>query len=141
MNVVVFLVVMLFVSLSMLHFYWAFGGKLGVDKAIPEINGKPAMEPGALITAAVAVALLGFAVIAYLLGFADLTSAPYGNYVVYSGWLLAGVFALRAIGDFNVVGFFKKVKSSDFAKCDTKYYSPLCLTLSVLFMALTYEQA
>ena len=141
MNFVAFIVIVLFVSLSILHFYWAFGGKLGVDKAIPEIDGKPTMEPGAIITIAVAVALLGFGGVAYLLGFTDLKSASYGNYVIYSGWFLAGVFALRAIGDFNVVGFFKKVKSSEFSKYDTKYYSPLCLTLSVLFIALTYEQA
>lgn len=141
MNIMAFIVTVLFVCLSMLHFYWALGGKVGVDMAIPEVDGKPTMEPGAIITAIVAVALLGIAVIAYLLGLNDLKSISYGNYAIYVGWLLAGVFALRAVGDFSVVGFFKKVKSSKFSEYDTRYYSPLCLSLSVVFVVLSYEQA
>ncbi len=141
MSIVAFVVSALFACLSALHFYWALGGKAGVDKAIPEIDGKPTMEPGATVTAAVAVALLGFAVVVYLLGFHDLKSRPYGDYVIYIGWFLSAVFALRAVGDFNVVGFFKKVKSSKFSTFDTRYYSPLCLILSVVFMVLAYEQA
>ncbi len=140
MSIVAFIIVGLFVCLSVLHFYWAFGGKVGVDKVVPTVDGKPMIEPGVIITVFVAVALLGFGVIAYFLGFRDLKSILYGNYIIYVGWFLAGVFALRAVGDFNMVGFFKKVKSSEFSKYDTKYYSPLCLLLSFAFVALAYKQ-
>jgi hypothetical protein len=43
---------------------------------------------------------------------------------------------LRAIGDFNYVGFFKKIKHTKFGKNDTKYFSPLCLTIGVLTIIL-----
>lgn len=33
----------------------------------------------------------------------------------------------RAVGDFRLVGFFKKVKGSEFALMDTLLYSPLCV--------------
>ncbi len=33
---------------------------------------------------------------------------------------------------FRYVGFFKRVRGTRFAEMDTRYYSPLCLTLSVL---------
>jgi len=41
--------------------------------------------------------------------------------------LIAVAFFFRAVGDFNYVGFFKKVKNTGFAKRDNRYYSPLCL--------------
>ena len=44
--------------------------------------------------------------------------------------IIAGIFLLRAIGDFRYVGFFKKTKATKFADLDTKYYSPLCILLS-----------
>jgi hypothetical protein len=47
-------------------------------------------------------------------------------------WLLAAVFALRAIGDFRYVGFFKRVRNTGFARLDTRAYSPLCAGLAVL---------
>ena len=50
----------------------------------------------------------------------------YGLYVV------ASIFLIRAIGDFNYVGFFKKVTTTEFAINDTKYFSPLCLFLGVV---------
>ena len=50
---------------------------------------------------------------------------------VYGLKIIAGIFLLRAIGEFRFVGFFKKVKGTKFATLDTKYYSPLCLILSI----------
>lgn len=53
-----------------------------------------------------------------------------------AGWLIAIIFLLRAMGDFNYVGFFKKVRETDFAINDSKYYSPLCLGLGLLGIAI-----
>lgn len=41
------------------------------------------------------------------------------------------IFLVRAIGDFNYVGFFKKTKNTHFAKMDRKYFSPLCLLIAI----------
>ena len=133
------LVVILLVFLGIVHFYWALGGKRGVDKAIPTIDGKPTMEPGAVVTAFVGFALIGIGGITFALGFFDLKSVIFGKYIIYSGWLLSGIFIIRSVGDFKTVGFFKQVKESNFAKYDTLYYSPLCLLLGVLFLNLSYR--
>ena len=52
----------------------------------------------------------------------------------YGYYFLAGIFILRAIGDFKYVGFFKKVKNTPFAKLDSKFYSPLCLLIGLAFI-------
>jgi len=129
--------IVVFGALSALHVYWALGGQAGLDKAVPYIDGKPAFEPGAVLTALVAVVLLGCAVIALTLGFADPFAMPYAHLAPNVGWTLAAVFALRAIGDFKLVGFFKKIKDSRFATFDSKLYSPLCVMLSAGFMFLS----
>ncbi|RZK64111.1 MAG: DUF3995 domain-containing protein, partial [Pedobacter sp.] len=54
----------------------------------------------------------------------------------YGLWLIAGIFLLRSIGDFNYVGFFKKVKHTPFGKNDTMYYSPLSFGIGVLTLVM-----
>lgn len=54
----------------------------------------------------------------------------------YGLWLIAGIFLLRSIGDFTYVGFFKTIKHTPFGKNDTQYYSPLCLAIALLTVAL-----
>lgn len=48
-----------------------------------------------------------------------------------AGWLIPLIFLLRAMGDFKYIGFFKKVKETDFAVRDTRFYSPLCLFIGL----------
>lgn len=48
----------------------------------------------------------------------------------YTGWIIALLFFIRAIGDFKYVGFFKSVKQTTFGTMDTTYYAPLCLVIS-----------
>lgn len=130
--------VIVFCLLSAVHIYWALGGCLGLNKAVPTIDGKPAFQPGALLTLAVAVVLLGCAYVSLSLGFSHQLALPYAHFAPYAGWVLAVVFAVRAIGDFKLVGFFKKIKCSLFATLDSRLYSPLCLVWSVGFAGLSW---
>ena len=41
--------------------------------------------------------------------------------------LIATAFTLRAVGEFKYVGFFKRIRGTQFARMDTRFYSPLCL--------------
>lgn len=50
----------------------------------------------------------------------------------FVGWSLAAALLLRSIGEFRALGFFKRVRSTPFARMDTWVYSPLCLLLSAL---------
>jgi hypothetical protein len=109
--------------LALLHFYWAIAGVGGRSAAIPEIDGVPAFRPSKAATAAVGLVLLATAAIVLL----------------HVKLLLAGaaaVMVLRAIGDFRLVGFFKRVRGSRFARLDTLLYSPLCLVLGAGFAVL-----
>ncbi len=58
----------------------------------------------------------------------------------YGLWIIAGIFILRAIGEFNYVGFFKKIKQTKFGQNDTKYYSPLCLTIGILTLLMELKK-
>ena len=46
--------------------------------------------------------------------------------------LLAIGFALRALGDFRYLGFFKSIRGTPFAYYDTWFYSPLFVCLAVI---------
>ncbi len=65
----------------------------------------------------------------------ELITTKFGNFFMGGAsmfWLIASIFIIRAIGEFNYVGFFKKIKYTQFGRNDTKYYSPLCLIIGIL---------
>ncbi|MBE9918175.1 DUF3995 domain-containing protein [Paenibacillus donghaensis] len=108
--------------ISMLHIYWAFGGRWGTGSVIPRKKGEsqPAFVPGKS-------------------GTMQGDFLPFIKASAISRWgciVCAAVFLLRSIGDFNYVGFFKKVKHSAFATNDTYLYSPLCLYLGINYVLL-----
>lgn len=119
------LLFLVFACLSAIHVYWGFGGEWGSQAVIPtkDDNIKPKM-PGLVPTFIVALGLLA-------LGIFVLNKAVLLNFFIPQGfnryglWTIAVLFILRAIGEFNYVGFFKKIN-------DTKYYSPLCLIIAIL---------
>jgi hypothetical protein len=120
--------------LAGIHVYWAAGGKAGKDAAIPSADGRPVIKPSAFATALVAVALCAMAaLVALRIGWLR-APLPAGNSIIVQAgaWLIAVVFALRAVGDFRYVGFFKKVRDSRFARLDTFAYSLLCACLALL---------
>ena len=119
-----------FASLAGLHVYWAFGGHRGLKATIPELDGKPLFRPGVAGTLAVAFLLA-------VAGALVLERAGVGPGIVpptVSLWGTRGVATVligRAVGDFNHVGFFKRRKTTAFARLDTRLYSPLALALGL----------
>jgi len=51
-------------------------------------------------------------------------------------WGIALAFAARAIGERRYLGFFKRVRGTQFAQRDTRFYSPLCVLIAALACAL-----
>ena len=123
-------VVLAFVGLSVLHLYWALGGRAGEAAAVPELNNRPAFAPSARSTLAVAFGLALCAVLVAASAELILSSAP-PPWVTWLAFLLALVLVARAVGDFRLVGFFKRVRGTHFARLDTTVYAPLCLVLGV----------
>ena len=128
------MLMVIFASLAIIHFYWALGGRRSVNAAVPVFadNQQPLFKPGPLPTLIVGLGLLCFAgVILLQMNMITVSWVP-AQFVRYISWGITAIFILRAIGDFKYVGFFKSVKATDFGRMDSQYYSPLCLLISIL---------
>ncbi|MCY0107261.1 DUF3995 domain-containing protein [Pseudomonas monsensis] len=136
--------VTIFAIISLVHVYWALGGQWAAVAAVPQIpvqglvaTVRPAFEPSGWITLLVAAALLAIAGLVCM-------RVGWGMPAVHDGWLqwvisaIALLMFARAIGDSNLVGFFKEVKDSRFARLDTWVYSPLCLALGAWLLAVAW---
>jgi hypothetical protein len=121
--------IVVFCALALLHVYWAFGGQALKAAAIPQTEGRRAFNPSNAATVLVALALAAAAMLIALA--AQLLPLPLPRIVVeVPVFALALVFFARAVGDFRLVGFFKRVHGSPFARLDTLVYSPLCVVIA-----------
>lgn len=122
---------LLFATLAILHLYWAVGGQLALSGAIPTAGDRPVFEPGFLFAIAIAAILFAAGIVSAQRG--GLVSLGLPAWASRLGiWGLALAFALRAIGEFRYVGFFKRVRGTRFARRDSLVYSPLCVLISAL---------
>ena len=127
--IISFLLAIIFIILSSLHVFWAFGSSWGLEKAIPtksKDDTEKAIKPGPIPCLIVALGLAFFAL--FYINQALSLQLPIPTWLASTlGWGIPSIFTLRAIGEFNYVGFFKKVKGTPFAQMDTYYYSPFCI--------------
>lgn len=123
---------LIFTFISGVHIYWAGGGKWASAAVLPtKSDGTLMLNPGLMSTLVVAGGLLIFALLT--LGNLGIWDAWLSHKIIILGnWFIMGIFLLRAIGDFNYVGFFKQTKGTPFAQNDTKIYSPLCATIGAI---------
>lgn len=123
---------LVFFMIFLIHANWFFGGRWGLEQSLPtNEKGERVLNPKPIDAAFVALAFLAVALnylaIHFLPDFKLLDKIN-----PYFIWIVPSVFLIRAIGDFKYLGFFKKVKQTRFGTLDQKFYSPLCLILSVL---------
>ena len=133
-----------FAVISLMHVYWALGGQWAAAMVVPQVpvqgfvtTVRPAFKPSGWLTLIVAAALL---VIAVLVCMRVGWGMPAVNHKALQ-WVISAIALLmfaRAIGDSNLVGFFKEVKGSRFARLDTWVYSPLCAALGVGLLAVAW---
>ncbi|MFH6994016.1 DUF3995 domain-containing protein [Flavobacterium sp. FlaQc-48] len=136
MMMITLLLFLIFIAISALHFYWGFGGKWASQAVVPtKDDAKPLFIPGAIGTIIVGIGLLCFGMFYFIKQGSIEISLPLWL-DKYGFWIIAAIFSIRSVGEFNYVGFFKKHKSSKFAVNDTKYYSPLCLLIVILTLVL-----
>ena len=136
--------VTVFAVIALVHVYWALGGQWAAVAAVPQVpvaglvpTLRPAFKPSGWITLLVAAALLAIAALVCL-------RVGWGVPAVHHKalqWLISVIALLmfaRAIGDSHLVGFFKDVKGSRFARLDTWVYSPLCAALGAGLLAVAW---
>lgn len=135
--------VTIFAAISLVHVYWALGGEWATVAAVPQVPVEggvqlhPAFEPQGWITLLVAAALL---VIALLVCLRVGWWLPQVQHRALQ-WVISAIAILlfaRAIGDSELVGFFKEIKDSRFARWDTWVYSPLCVVLGGGLLAVAW---
>ena len=122
------------------HVLWAAGGRLGWSVSLPQradgtpmmVNRLPWWRP-----AAGAVAL-GLACLAWLLlAESGHLPLPLPAGPVRGGLICIGVaFVGRALVPNRYVGFFKSLRTTRWARYDTRLYSPLFLILGLLMIGL-----
>ncbi len=129
---------LIFGVLGLIHIYWAFGGKWGFEMSLPtKENGERFMNPGPISSLIVGIGLLFFGCYYYL--YSGLINIAIPHWIhAYVGWIIPGIFIIRAVGDFNYVGFFKKIRNTEFGKTDSKLFSPLCLFIGTLGLIIHY---
>lgn len=118
-------------GLSLLHGYWALGGKWGSAYTVPTVSGRRMFDPTPPATWVVS-GLLAIAVILVMGKAGWIADGPLLVLFDIGVWGLSLVLLLRAIGNLRSFGFFKTIKSTPFAQWDTWLYSPLCLLLALL---------
>jgi hypothetical protein len=139
MMVVALFLAILLGALAGLHVFWAFGGSWGKAVVIPERHGALLPRPSRAVTLLVAAGLLLAATCAVVRGV--VVAAPGAALAAQVGcWVLAVLFAARAVGEGRYVGFLKRVRNTAFARNDTWLYSPLCVALAVGFLVLALPQ-
>lgn len=122
----------IFLALSIIHIYWGLGGKWAFADAFPtnEDGTQLPRVPGMAASFIVALGLFCFGLF-YLIkaGIISISLPTILNN--YGYWIIAGIFLLRAVGDFKYFGIFKEIKTTPFAKKDNKIYTPLCLFIGL----------
>jgi hypothetical protein len=137
MSIVNFILAGILLVLSGFHFYWVGGGEKGYLAAIPEkFQVKEPTRTGEIktkiATLIVALGLLSLAFVSFLELYCS------ALWIIITLRVFGSIFFIRAIGDFNILGLFKKKSDSLFAKYDTRLYIPLCIVLSCCFWVVTF---
>jgi len=124
-------------ALAALHARWAVRNRFESTFVIPKVDGQYVFIPSQFATSMVALALFAAAVIALAQGQVIALEVP-PLFVLIAAYGAGAVFMLRAIGDFRLVGFFKRIRNTTFARWDTRLFSPLSALMGTGFLYLAY---
>jgi hypothetical protein len=124
-------------ALAALHMFWAIRNRFeGSSVVIPKVGDRPVFTPSRTATLAVACALGAGAFVALAQGHALGFAAP--PPVRWAAYAAGFAFTARAIGDFRLVGFFKRIKGTDFARWDYYLFAPLSALIGISFLSLAH---
>ena len=121
------------------HFYWGIGGQYGRTVSVPQRDdGTPLLVPTAAATLAVAAVLT---VILVALGIYVMpVNVLLPRRLLRAGLVLFGViFLARGLSWHPYIGLFKRVRTTNFARNDTRFYSPGCIATGLGFLFLAWQ--
>ena len=121
---------------AVFHIHWALGGHLGYSVSLPQLpDGTPVMANRLAFwrPAAGGVALCLICLALLLLTRSGHLHLPLSEDPIRFALLFVGVaFVARTLIPNPYVGFFKALRTTRWAKYDTRLYSPLFLVLGLL---------
>jgi len=129
-NYLIYVNIAVFIGLAVLHLYWGFGGNWAyADRKQTNPKIEQALGKSKADCFLIALCLINFSSLSYfnLLIFYVFLK-PYFDYITL---FIGLIFLLRAIGDFNCIGMFKKVRGTKFSKHDNLFYIPISIYLAI----------
>jgi len=134
-EILVFINVTIFLVLSLLHFYWAFGGTWAIEYTLPDKFKDLYLQEENKLKIFISTIVVGLGLLAFSLITAansiDFTALFPQRWTIVLTRIIGVIFLLRAIGDFNLFGIFKQSSISKFAQKDSQIFVPLCLYLGI----------
>jgi len=134
-------------EISLLHYYWAFGGfwpgtdEISLAKTVvgsaPSKSGEPAPMPARPITFLVATAIIAAAFFPIIWAGLIIPYPIHASLVMVGMWVLTAIFLLR--GASGMLPLFDRFSPEEpFRTLNRKFYSPLCLLIGLGFALLIY---
>ncbi|RQO29861.1 hypothetical protein DBR32_14880 [Taibaiella sp. KBW10] len=121
----------IFLFLSILHLYWAISNDPGVFEMIPtDAGGRTIWKPRPIWLFLGAFMFYAFAMV-------NMFNEEFINLVISKKVInvamavIALAFFVRFVGDFRYVGISKTLRTSPFARRDSRIYVPFCLVMSL----------
>lgn len=121
------------------HFYWGIGGQYGRTVSVPQReDGTPLFKPTTAATLAVAAVL---AIVLVALGiYVMRVNVLLPRRLLRAGMgLLAVIFLARGLSWLPYIGLLKTVRTTAFARNDTRFYSPGCIATGLGFLFLAWQ--
>lgn len=127
-----FFLTTVFFVLGILHLSWALGNSWGFASSLPtKETGERVLNPKRIDSAIVGLVLIAFGLFYGIK--TNYVHLQLPNWIIrFANWFIPALFLLRAIGDFNYIGVFRKVKKTAFEKLDRTFFTPLCILISAL---------
>lgn len=94
--------------LSLIHFYWVFGGKWGIESSIPDKHKTRYFNPKNEKRNKITTLLIAFGLFILAIIISSNYFLPDRKWIIIGTRIIGIIFILRAIGDFNLFGIFKK---------------------------------
>lgn len=135
MKALVAIVATVLFTLAALHGTWVALGRSPRVAVPSRTDGTPLFLPGRVSTLLVALVLTAAGLLVLARG-GVIVDAPGARWTQLGTWVVAALFALRAVGEFQYVGLFKRQRHTPFARWDTRVFTPLCLALATAITVL-----
>src|SRR6202012_2474082 len=120
-------------------FYGPVAGQYGRTVSVPQLeDGTPLFVPtaAATMTVAVVLAIILIALAIYVMR----VNVFLPRDVLRAGMvLLALIFLARGLSWHPYIGLFKRIRTTPFARNDTRFYSPGCIASGLGFLFLAWQ--